>query len=149
MCPIMLYHVCMLESSQSLFYPLPLSFSHTHSLIHSLTHTLTHSLTHTHTHSYTYMYVNPLYCSSTGVADGVGGWRQYGIDSSLFSSALMEGCRRFVLEGGLQVPSPLSIIKAAYKELTEHKAPLFGKLKCKGQSWRGSTHCIMNQFSQI
>ena len=128
---------------------LTLTHSFTHSLTHTHTHSLIHSLTHTHTHSYTYMYVNPLYCSSTGVADGVGGWRQYGIDSSLFSSALMEGCRRFVLEGGLQVPSPLSIIKAAYKELTEHKAPLFGKLKCKGQSWRGSTHCIMNQFSQI
>lgn len=39
----------------------------------------------------------------------------------------MEGCKRFALEGGLQVPSPLSVIKAAYKELAEHKAPLFGR----------------------
>ena len=64
---------------------------------------------------------------SLGVADGVGGWRHYGIDSSLFSSALMESCRRFVLEGGLEAtPSPVSIIKAGFQDVTEHKEPLFG-----------------------
>ena len=61
-----------------------------------------------------------------GVADGVGGWRRYGIDSSLFSTALMESCKRFVLEGGLETPSPISVIKAGFQELTEHKEPLFG-----------------------
>ena len=39
----------------------------------------------------------------------------------------MEGCKKFASEGGLQVPSPLSVIKAAYKELAEHKAPIFGE----------------------
>lgn len=68
-----------------------------------------------------------------GVADGVGGWRQYGIDSSLFSSALMESCKRFVIEGGLETPSPINVIKAGFQELTEHKEPLFGS----------STACIM------
>jgi len=68
-----------------------------------------------------------------GVADGVGGWRHYGIDSSLFSSALMESCRRFVMEGGLETPSPISVIKAGFQELFEHKEPLFGS----------STACIM------
>ena len=63
----------------------------------------------------------------SGVADGVGGWRHYGIDSSLFSSALMESCKRFVLEGGLETPSPVSIIKAGFQELAEHKEPLFGR----------------------
>ncbi|XP_078363501.1 protein phosphatase PTC7 homolog [Oculina patagonica] len=67
------------------------------------------------------------------VADGVGGWRHYGIDSSLFSSALMESCRRFVMDGGLETPSPISVIKAGFQELTEHKEPLFGN----------STACIM------
>ena len=61
-----------------------------------------------------------------GVADGVGGWRHYGIDSSLFSTALMESCKRFVLEGGLETHSPISVIKAGFQELTEHKKPLFG-----------------------
>ena len=61
-----------------------------------------------------------------GVADGVGGWRHYGIDSSLFSTALMESCKRFVLEGGLETPSPISVIKAGFQELTNHKEPLFG-----------------------
>ena len=65
----------------------------------------------------------------SGVADGVGGWRRYGIDSSLFSTALMESCKRFVLEGGLETPSPLNVIKAGFQELTEHKEPLFGRLK--------------------
>lgn len=64
-----------------------------------------------------------------GVADGVGGWRRYGIDSSLFSTALMESCKRFVLEGGLETPSPINVIKAGFQELTEHKEPLFGGLK--------------------
>ena len=41
----------------------------------------------------------------------------------------MESCKRFVLEGGLQTPSPLSVIKAGFRELTEHKEPLFGKVK--------------------
>lgn len=68
-----------------------------------------------------------------GVADGVGGWRQYGIDSSLFSSALMESCKRFVLEGGLESSSPINIVKAGFQDLTEHKEPLFGS----------STACIM------
>ena len=70
-----------------------------------------------------------LICCSIGlgVADGVGGWRHYGIDSSLFSSALMESCRRFVMEGGLETPSPISVIKAGFQELTEHKEALFGR----------------------
>ena len=66
-------------------------------------------------------------CICLGVADGVGGWRHYGIDSSLFSSALMESCRRFVMEGGLETPSPISVIKAGFQELFEHKEPLFGR----------------------
>lgn len=68
------------------------------------------------------------YFSSTGVADGVGGWRQYGIDSSVFSTSLMKSCEAFVRQGGLNPPpSPVNIIKAGYQELTEQKAPCFGK----------------------
>lgn len=69
-----------------------------------------------------------------GVADGVGGWRQYGIDSSVFSSSLMKSCEAFVLQGGLKPPpSPVNIVKAGYEELTEQKAPCFGS----------STACIV------
>lgn len=31
-----------------------------------------------------------------GVSDGVGGWNNYGIDSSLFSNALMQECKKFI-----------------------------------------------------
>ena len=31
-----------------------------------------------------------------GVSDGVGSWSNYGIDCSLFSSALMKECQKFI-----------------------------------------------------
>ncbi len=31
-----------------------------------------------------------------GVSDGVGGWSNYGINSSLFSGTLMKECQRFL-----------------------------------------------------
>ena len=31
-----------------------------------------------------------------------------------------------MLEGGLETPSPINVIKAGFQELTEHKEPLFG-----------------------
>lgn len=31
-----------------------------------------------------------------GVSDGVGSWGNYGIDSSLFSNALMRECQKFI-----------------------------------------------------
>ena len=39
-----------------------------------------------------------------GVADGVGGWAELGIDSGKFSRELMEQCRRFHERGGLDDP---------------------------------------------
>ena len=66
--------------------------------------------------------------SLKGVADGVGGWRNYGIDPSIFSSALMANCKRLIKEGLLDNPTPVNIIKKGYQELFEHKEPLFGKI---------------------
>ncbi|KAK3737467.1 hypothetical protein QZH41_008353 [Actinostola sp. cb2023] len=73
--------------------------------------------------------------SVMGVADGVGGWHQYGIDSSKFASSLMEGCRKFAMDGGLNVDvqSPIAILKSAFQEMTELKASVFGS----------STACII------
>lgn len=68
-----------------------------------------------------------------GVADGVGGWRNYGIDPSIFSSALMANCKRLIEQGLLDNPTPVNIIKTGYQELLEHKEPLFGS----------STACII------
>ncbi|XP_070572999.1 protein phosphatase PTC7 homolog [Ptychodera flava] len=68
-----------------------------------------------------YKYVDVL-----GVADGVGGWRDYGVDPSQFSSTLMKTCERIVKQGHFNVTSPVEILSTSYKELLENKAPLIG-----------------------
>lgn len=65
-----------------------------------------------------------------GVADGVGGWRDIGVDPSKFSSNLMRTCKR-VVEQGLtkedgddQVvdhKTPIDILSASYQALLENK----------------------------
>lgn len=49
-----------------------------------------------------------------GVVDGVGGWRRYGIDFFFFSIVLMESCKRFVLEGGLEILFFINVIKVGF-----------------------------------
>lgn len=68
-----------------------------------------------------------------GVADGVGGWRNYGIDPAAFPRTLMNICERVVLEDRLNLRSPVKVIEASYKELLEQKTPLMGS----------STACIV------
>ncbi|XP_072325228.1 protein phosphatase PTC7 homolog isoform X2 [Scyliorhinus torazame] len=64
--------------------------------------------------------------SKQGVADGVGGWWDYGVDPSQFSTTLMQTCERLVQEG-LFVPSnPVGILTASYNEMLQNKAPLLG-----------------------
>nr|XP_054748047.1 protein phosphatase PTC7 homolog [Lytechinus pictus] len=41
-----------------------------------------------------------------GVADGVGGWRDYGIDPSQFPCQLMKMCKRIVKEGHFDPHAP-------------------------------------------
>ncbi|XP_076434961.1 protein phosphatase PTC7 homolog [Babylonia areolata] len=69
-----------------------------------------------------------------GVADGVGGWRNYGIDPSVFPRQLMATCERMVQEGHFQPQAPASIIAASYQELMQYKDPLMGS----------STACIVS-----
>ena len=61
-----------------------------------------------------------------GVADGVGGWRNYGIDPALFPRTLMNICERVVVEDRLNLRSPVQVIEASYQELLESKTPLIG-----------------------
>lgn len=61
-----------------------------------------------------------------GVADGVGGWRDYGVDPSLFPSTLMQICERLVQEGRFTPQDPVSILATSYCEIQENKAPLIG-----------------------
>ncbi|KAL4223120.1 Protein phosphatase PTC7 [Mactra antiquata] len=68
-----------------------------------------------------------------GVADGVGGWRNYGIDPSAFSSSLMRVCEHLVNHGRFKPQSPANLIQDSYEELLAHKYPLIG----------GSTACVV------
>ncbi|XP_032803136.1 protein phosphatase PTC7 homolog [Petromyzon marinus] len=61
-----------------------------------------------------------------GVADGVGGWRDYGVDPSQFSATLMRTCERLAREGRFVPSNPVGILCASYAEMLQHKAPLLG-----------------------
>ncbi|KAI4875219.1 hypothetical protein NFI96_010685 [Prochilodus magdalenae] len=75
------------------------------------------------------LYVEP----EKRVADGVGGWRDYGVDPSQFSATLMRTCERLVKEGRFTPTSPVGILTSAYYELLQNKVPLLGS----------STACIV------
>ena len=62
-----------------------------------------------------------------GVADGVGGWRSYGIDPSQFSRSLMSTCERLVKEGHFNPTRPNDMLSAGYYEVLENKTALLGK----------------------
>uniref|UniRef100_A0A336LUM1 Protein phosphatase n=1 Tax=Culicoides sonorensis TaxID=179676 RepID=A0A336LUM1_CULSO len=68
-----------------------------------------------------------------GVADGVGGWRNYGIDPGEFSSFLMSTCSRLVQSSNFNPERPVSLIASSYNELLEHKEPILGS----------STACVL------
>lgn len=68
-----------------------------------------------------------------GVADGVGGWRAYGIDPSQFSKKLMEACKMLVKSGRFITSHPGDLLASGYRELVEDKSPLVGS----------STACIV------
>jgi protein phosphatase PTC7 len=70
-----------------------------------------------------------------GVADGVGGWREHGIDPSLFSSSLMEACKSLI-DNKLIDLNPLTLkelLSKGYKQLLEDKQCIIGS----------STACIV------
>lgn len=63
-----------------------------------------------------------------GVADGVGGWRDIGVDPSKFSSNLMRTCKRLVEQGITNESdnagnrkTPIEILTASYQALLENK----------------------------
>ena len=62
---------------------------------------------------------------SQGVADGVGGWRNYGVDPSLFSSSLMATCRNAVVEGRSRPDAPKTIIATGYRDLIQRTRTSF------------------------
>lgn len=66
-----------------------------------------------------------------GVADGVGGWRNFGFDPSKFSYSLMETCERLVVTGRFNPRNPGHLIATSYYELKENKEQIIGTFyKC-------------------
>lgn len=65
--------------------------------------------------------------SFTGVADGVGGWRNYGIDAGEFSNFLMRTCERLVQSTTFNPLQPVDLLAGSYYELLENKKPILGE----------------------
>ncbi|KAH8361251.1 hypothetical protein KR200_009575, partial [Drosophila serrata] len=61
-----------------------------------------------------------------GVADGVGGWRAYGIDPGEFSEYLMRGCNRLSSNPNFNPRRLDLLLKRAYLDLLEQKCPILG-----------------------
>ena len=62
-----------------------------------------------------------------GVADGVGGWRSYGVDPSQFPEQLMRCCSRIVQRGPHFDPTvPVQLIQRGYQEVLDLKIPHVG-----------------------
>lgn len=68
-----------------------------------------------------------------GVADGVGGWRAYGVDPSMFSRKLMETCETLVKMGKFVPSDPVDLLAMGFQEMSENKVNLVGS----------STACIV------
>jgi len=71
------------------------------------------------------------HCSSNsadviGVADGVGGWRQYGIDPGQFSFRLMQSCERLVSSGYFASNQPARLLAQGFSEMQQCKKPVIG-----------------------
>jgi hypothetical protein len=61
-----------------------------------------------------------------GVADGVGGWRAYGVDPGLFSLNLMRSCERLVKAGYFISDQPAQLLASGFREMQESKRPVIG-----------------------
>ena len=62
-----------------------------------------------------------------GVADGVGGWRAYGVDPGLFSMNLMKSCERLVKAGYFVNDQPAQLLESGFLEMQQSKRPIIGK----------------------
>jgi len=61
-----------------------------------------------------------------GVADGVGGWRAYGVDPGQFSVNLMKCCERLVLAGYFKENQPAKLLAQGFREMQENKQQIIG-----------------------
>lgn len=66
--------------------------------------------------------------SHSGVADGVGGWREYGVDPSQVPRTIMSLCARLVDNGKFSASSPEQLLEHAYDEASMHKDAAMGEV---------------------
>lgn len=82
---------------------------------------------HQHMNEKQFIYISFFSIYFAGVADGVGGWRSYGIDPGEFSSFLMRTCERLVECASFNPKQPVSLLAYSYCELLEQKKPILGE----------------------
>lgn len=61
-----------------------------------------------------------------GVADGVGGWREMGVDAGRFATELMACCSGQAQRPGFDGRSPRELLIAGYQELRRREQPVVG-----------------------
>ncbi|EDW81180.2 uncharacterized protein Dwil_GK19179 [Drosophila willistoni] len=61
-----------------------------------------------------------------GVADGVGGWSELGIDSGLFASELMFWCANYAKRESFDGRTPLDLLIESYSEIKGKTDPIVG-----------------------
>ncbi|VDP83984.1 unnamed protein product [Echinostoma caproni] len=62
----------------------------------------------------------------SSVADGVGGWRAYGVDPGRFSRAIVRNCERLVNTGRFKPDEPELLIAQSYEDVLTSKDPIMG-----------------------
>lgn len=72
--------------------------------------------------------------SFAGVADGVGGWREYGVDPSQVPRTIMSSCSRLVEQGKFVPSAPADLLEKAYEEASMNKDAAMGRL-LRSISW--------------
>lgn len=69
-----------------------------------------------------------LFLTLLAVADGVGGWRDYGVDPSDFSYSLLRSIERITsVNNPCNFRNPVDLLSAAFYELLHSKRPITGK----------------------
>lgn len=61
-----------------------------------------------------------------GVADGVGGWTEKGVDPSFFSKYLMESCCRVSERESVELHDPVKVLIRALKEVARFHSKCYG-----------------------
>ncbi|CAG0913003.1 unnamed protein product [Notodromas monacha] len=73
-----------------------------------------------------YFFASNAHADIMGVADGVGGWRQQGVNPAAFSTALLRIAKRLAEAGRAPPTSPKTLLQLAFMDVRETKGDAFG-----------------------